>query len=196
MQTHTPAIAWTWGPSARWASAFPSRSAPARQARQAGGVPACDGSFGLIAMELDAAVCHKLPVLVVISLDGGWTAGSQARKALPRPTAPYARRWRRRSVAAAMMSTAGRRISRAFVRRSDVVGEGVRRRRRVRPVLITARRGSCSLPQYHLIVVWASSGLLSPRPLGGPATDGRPPRPPQAGGDHPLPGQAPAAPLA
>ena len=33
-----------------------------------------DGSFGLNAMELDTAVRHKLPVLVVISLNGGWTA--------------------------------------------------------------------------------------------------------------------------
>jgi len=33
-----------------------------------------DGSFGLNAMELDTAVRHKLPILVVISLNGGWTA--------------------------------------------------------------------------------------------------------------------------
>ncbi|MFZ1105592.1 MAG: thiamine pyrophosphate-binding protein [Hyphomicrobiaceae bacterium] len=33
-----------------------------------------DGSFGLNVMELDTAVRHKLPVLVVISLNGGWTA--------------------------------------------------------------------------------------------------------------------------
>ena len=33
-----------------------------------------DGSFGLNAMELDTAVRHDLPVLVVISLNGGWTA--------------------------------------------------------------------------------------------------------------------------
>ena len=33
-----------------------------------------DGSFGLNGMELDTAVRHKLPVLVVISLNGGWTA--------------------------------------------------------------------------------------------------------------------------
>jgi len=33
-----------------------------------------DGSFGLNAMELDTAVRHKLPVLVVISLNSGWTA--------------------------------------------------------------------------------------------------------------------------
>jgi acetolactate synthase-1/2/3 large subunit len=32
-----------------------------------------DGSFGLNAMEFDTAVRHKLPVLVVISLNGGWT---------------------------------------------------------------------------------------------------------------------------
>jgi len=33
-----------------------------------------DGSFGMNGMELDTAVRHKLPVLVVISLNGGWTA--------------------------------------------------------------------------------------------------------------------------
>ncbi len=32
-----------------------------------------DGSFGMNAMELDTLVRHKLPVLVVISLNGGWT---------------------------------------------------------------------------------------------------------------------------
>ncbi|MBT5267289.1 MAG: thiamine pyrophosphate-binding protein [Rhodospirillaceae bacterium] len=33
-----------------------------------------DGSFGLNAMEFDTAVRHNLPILVVISLNGGWTA--------------------------------------------------------------------------------------------------------------------------
>lgn len=33
-----------------------------------------DGSFGMNAMEFDTAVRHKLPVLVIISLNGGWTA--------------------------------------------------------------------------------------------------------------------------
>ena len=33
-----------------------------------------DGSFGLNAMELDTAVRHNIPLLVVISLNGGWTA--------------------------------------------------------------------------------------------------------------------------
>ncbi len=33
-----------------------------------------DGSFGLNAMELDTAVRHRVPILVVISLNGGWTA--------------------------------------------------------------------------------------------------------------------------
>jgi len=33
-----------------------------------------DGSFGLNALELDTAVRHDIPVLVVISLNGGWTA--------------------------------------------------------------------------------------------------------------------------
>jgi acetolactate synthase-1/2/3 large subunit len=40
-----------------------------------------DGSFGLNAMELDTAVRHKLPVIVVISLNGGWTADPKREKA-------------------------------------------------------------------------------------------------------------------
>ena len=39
-----------------------------------------DGSFGLNAMELDTAVRHKLPILVVISLNGGWTADPKKEK--------------------------------------------------------------------------------------------------------------------
>ena len=39
-----------------------------------------DGSFGLNAMELDTAVRHKLPILVVISLNGGWTADPDQTK--------------------------------------------------------------------------------------------------------------------
>jgi acetolactate synthase-1/2/3 large subunit len=35
-----------------------------------------DGSFGLNAMELDTAIRHRLPVLIVISLNGGWTAAA------------------------------------------------------------------------------------------------------------------------
>ena len=39
-----------------------------------------DGSFGLNAMEFDTAVRHKLPMLVVISLNGGWTADPDGTK--------------------------------------------------------------------------------------------------------------------
>jgi len=39
-----------------------------------------DGSFGMNGMELDTAVRHKIPVLVVISLNGGWTADPQNEK--------------------------------------------------------------------------------------------------------------------
>ena len=39
-----------------------------------------DGSFGINAMELDTAVRHKIPVLVVISLNGGWTADPDGTK--------------------------------------------------------------------------------------------------------------------
>jgi acetolactate synthase-1/2/3 large subunit len=40
-----------------------------------------DGSFGLNAMELDTAARFKIPVLTVISLNGGWTADPQRNKA-------------------------------------------------------------------------------------------------------------------
>ncbi len=39
-----------------------------------------DGSFGLNAMELDTAIRHGIPVLVVISLNGGWTADPERNK--------------------------------------------------------------------------------------------------------------------
>jgi thiamine pyrophosphate-dependent acetolactate synthase large subunit-like protein len=39
-----------------------------------------DGSFGLNCMELDTAVRHKVPILVVISLNGGWTADPKREK--------------------------------------------------------------------------------------------------------------------
>jgi len=39
-----------------------------------------DGSFGMNGMELDTAVRHRLPVLVVISLNGGWTADPDRAK--------------------------------------------------------------------------------------------------------------------
>jgi len=39
-----------------------------------------DGSFGLNAMELDTAVRHRLPLLVIISLNGGWTADPERIK--------------------------------------------------------------------------------------------------------------------
>ncbi len=39
-----------------------------------------DGSFGLNAMELDTAVRHGINVLVVISLNGGWTADPEGTK--------------------------------------------------------------------------------------------------------------------
>jgi thiamine pyrophosphate-dependent acetolactate synthase large subunit-like protein len=39
-----------------------------------------DGSFGQNAMELDTAVRHKLPLLCIISLNGGWTADPEHDK--------------------------------------------------------------------------------------------------------------------
>src|ERR1700730_13047866 len=40
-----------------------------------------DGSMGLNAMEIDTAARHKIPVLVVVSLNGGWTADPKREKA-------------------------------------------------------------------------------------------------------------------
>ena len=39
-----------------------------------------DGSFGLNSMELDTAARHNLPIIVVISLNGGWTADPKGDK--------------------------------------------------------------------------------------------------------------------
>ncbi|MBI08067.1 MAG: hypothetical protein CMM55_00975 [Rhodospirillaceae bacterium] len=39
-----------------------------------------DGSFGLNAMEMDTCVRHKVPITVVISLNGGWTADPEGDK--------------------------------------------------------------------------------------------------------------------
>ena len=39
-----------------------------------------DGSYGINAMEIDTAVRHKIPVLVVISNNGGWTADPKQDK--------------------------------------------------------------------------------------------------------------------
>jgi thiamine pyrophosphate-dependent acetolactate synthase large subunit-like protein len=39
-----------------------------------------DGSFGLNALELDTAVRHNIPILVVVSLNGGWTADPECNK--------------------------------------------------------------------------------------------------------------------
>lgn len=39
-----------------------------------------DGSFGINAMELDTAVRHRLPVITLISLNGGWTADPKREK--------------------------------------------------------------------------------------------------------------------
>jgi thiamine pyrophosphate-dependent acetolactate synthase large subunit-like protein len=39
-----------------------------------------DGSFGQNAMELDTAVRYKLPLLCVVSLNGGWTADPEHNK--------------------------------------------------------------------------------------------------------------------
>jgi acetolactate synthase-1/2/3 large subunit len=44
-----------------------------------------DGSYGINAMEIDTAVRHKIPVVVVISNNGGWTADTAWARPLPKP---------------------------------------------------------------------------------------------------------------
>jgi acetolactate synthase-1/2/3 large subunit len=44
-----------------------------------------DGSYGLNAMEIDTAVRHRIPVVVVISNNGGWTADTPWSRPLPKP---------------------------------------------------------------------------------------------------------------
>lgn len=44
-----------------------------------------DGSFGINAMEIDTAVRHNIPVVVVISNNGGWTANTSWQLPLPKP---------------------------------------------------------------------------------------------------------------
>ncbi len=39
-----------------------------------------DGSLGMNAMEIDTAVRHKIPVLIVVSLNGGWTGDPKREK--------------------------------------------------------------------------------------------------------------------
>src|SRR5262245_31901241 len=44
-----------------------------------------DGSYGINAMEMDTAVRHKIPVVCVISNNGGWTANAPWGNPLPKP---------------------------------------------------------------------------------------------------------------
>ena len=44
-----------------------------------------DGSFGMNAMDIDTAVRHKIPVVCVISNNGGWTADTSWTRPLPKP---------------------------------------------------------------------------------------------------------------
>ena len=39
-----------------------------------------DGAFGLNGMEIDSAVRNKLPILVVVNVNGGWTADPDRKK--------------------------------------------------------------------------------------------------------------------
>jgi acetolactate synthase-1/2/3 large subunit len=44
-----------------------------------------DGSYGINSMEIDTAVRHKIPVVCVISNNGGWTANTSWGMPLPKP---------------------------------------------------------------------------------------------------------------
>jgi thiamine pyrophosphate-dependent acetolactate synthase large subunit-like protein len=81
MQTHAPGHRLNSGPFGTMGVGLPfglgaKIAKPDKQVIVVHG----DGSFGLNAMELDTAVRHKIPVLVVISLNGGWTADPQRNK--------------------------------------------------------------------------------------------------------------------
>jgi thiamine pyrophosphate-dependent acetolactate synthase large subunit-like protein len=39
-----------------------------------------DGSLGLNAMEMDTAIRHHIPILIVVSLNGGWTGDPKREK--------------------------------------------------------------------------------------------------------------------
>ena len=52
-----------------------------------------DGSFGQNAMEFDTAVRHKLPLVCIISLNGGWTADPERNKPDRNPATPATTRW-------------------------------------------------------------------------------------------------------
>jgi thiamine pyrophosphate-dependent acetolactate synthase large subunit-like protein len=54
-----------------------------------------DGSFGLNALELDTAVRHNIPIPVVVSLNGGWTADLERNAAISAIRAST--RWQNRS---------------------------------------------------------------------------------------------------
>jgi thiamine pyrophosphate-dependent acetolactate synthase large subunit-like protein len=81
MQTHTPGHRLNSGPFGTMGVGLPF-ALGAKLAKPDSQVVCLhgDGSFGLNAMELDTAVRHKLPVLVVISLNGGWTADPKREK--------------------------------------------------------------------------------------------------------------------
>jgi thiamine pyrophosphate-dependent acetolactate synthase large subunit-like protein len=82
MPTHTPGHRLNSGPFGTMGVGLPlglgaKLAKPDKQVIVVHG----DGSFGLNAMELDTAVRHNLPILVVISLNGGWTADDPPGKA-------------------------------------------------------------------------------------------------------------------
>ena len=54
-----------------------------------------DGSFGMNAMEFDTAMRHNLPILTVISQNGGWTGDPEQGEAGPRSRLPAPRQVRR-----------------------------------------------------------------------------------------------------
>ncbi len=62
-----------------------------------------DGSFGINAMELDTAVRHKIALLVIISLNGGWALTRTATGQGATWATPATTRWRRRWAAGASM---------------------------------------------------------------------------------------------
>jgi thiamine pyrophosphate-dependent acetolactate synthase large subunit-like protein len=185
MQTHTPGHRLNSGPFGTMGVGLPfalgaKLAKPDKQVVCLHG----DGSFGLNAMELDTAVRHKLPVLVVISLNGGWTADPKREK--PGRDLGYrtTKRWRRHSAVTATTSTRPR----TSARRSRA--PSVRWIRVAWPSSTCAPTtapapGPCSSPSTRPKCD-PRTGLSSPtswRPAASPA--GRPRGPPRPAAVHP-----------
>ena len=95
-----------------------------------------DGSFGMNMQELDTAVRHKLPVIVVVSINGGWTADPEGRS--PAATSATPGRQDRRGLRGHGEFVEKPHDIRPALERAQGVGQGRAGQRRHR------RRGPCA----------------------------------------------------